>query len=104
LFPTHPAAAALPGYRLILASSGPPESVSLDLLHTAALFDRHLSAINRELADKLASHRLAPTTAQLLRYDTLASRLTPSTSPPDRPWDSQLKLLPLPPTRWEALP
>jgi hypothetical protein len=107
LIPSQPDPDAIPGYKLILAHPGPDAPADLEPPDVAATLDRLLSRINRELAAKLESRRLAPTVAIAMPYDALAARLDPKTRDDDdaarRTYDNQFKLLPLYSRLWEEL-
>jgi hypothetical protein len=94
-------AAALPGYRLVLAHTA-ARAPDAEPARVAAQFDAHLARINREFAAKLESGRLAPTRAVVMSYDALAARLDGKGDVARRSWDSQFKLLPLYRRTWES--
>lgn len=102
MVPCWPDASAVPGYRLVLAHprrERPPELHDAVAADAAARLDALLCSINRELAGKLASGRLAATRPAVMSYDRLATALDPKTRDQRdvarRSFDTQFKLLPL---------
>lgn len=103
-FPSHPDGERSPGYKLILAPTT-GRHVDVDLPSVAAALDASLGRLNRELADKLESGRLAATRALVVPHEMLAIALDRRTHDDEdvaqRAWESQFKLAPLVKKRWE---
>lgn len=103
LIPSLPGEDLTPGYVLALAHPADVGPGEVPAEGAGAAFDRHLAAVNPELASKQESGRLGPTRPVVLAYEALAGALDGRGETGARAWETQFKLLPLTSRRWESL-
>lgn len=97
----------VPHYQLVIVLSPGSQKIGLEYPSLGHFFDKYMSTLNGEFANKQLSSRLGQTRVSVLDYNQLAAvidrRTQTSLDLSRRTWESQFKLSPLYLTPWEQI-